>query len=72
MFKRQENVHLGRSDLDLNASFSSKDGLGHLRRRLNEPALSSAAATLKHYECYNEPHYERNTHYEFRGAHNTH
>ena len=23
--------------------------------------------TLKHYECYNEPHYERNIHYEFRG-----
>ena len=22
---------------------------------------------LKHYECYNEPHYERNIHYEFRG-----
>ena len=29
-------------------------------------------STLKHYECYNEPHYERNIHYEFRGAHNTH
>jgi hypothetical protein len=24
-------------------------------------------SALKHYECYNEPHYERNIHYEFRG-----
>ena len=30
--------------------------------------LSQATGgTLKHYECYNEPHYERNIHYEFRG-----
>ena len=28
--------------------------------------------TLKHYEGYNEAHYERSTHNEFRGARNTH
>ena len=31
-----------------------------------------ASPTLKHYEGYNEAHYERNTHNEFRGARNTH
>ena len=29
-------------------------------------------SALKHYECYNEPHYERNTHNEFRGLVITH
>ena len=33
---------------------------------------NKGVCALKHYECYNEPHYERNIHYEFRGAHNTH
>ena len=39
---------------------------------LNVCLEDEAAPALKHYECYNEPHYERNIHYEFRGAHNTH
>jgi hypothetical protein len=37
-----------------------------------EQTTALAPATLKHYECYNEPHYERSIHYEFRGAHSTH
>ena len=32
--------------------------------------LGREAPALKHYECYNEPHYERNTHNESRGAPN--
>ena len=42
---------------------SSAAQLAKKSRRLNQKHL----ATLKHYECYNEPHYERNIHYEFRG-----
>ena len=43
-----------------------------VRVRARARARVKVRVTLKHYECYNEPHYERNIHYEFRGAHNTH
>ena len=40
--------------------------INHRGWRVNPDAVDHAG-TLKHYECYNEPHYERNIHYEFRG-----
>ena len=35
--------------------------------QLERGPVAQLRYTLKHYECYNEPHYERSIHYEFRG-----